>query len=190
VNLTTRFDDALAWASELHRHQRRKGSGVPYVAHVMAVSSIVLEDGGDEDTAIAALLHDAIEDCGVTAEAIAARFGADVAAIVVACTDGSGHPKPPWKLRKDRAMAQLSDASLDVRALRVAAADKLHNVQSLLRDLENKGPSDWWPFTASPEQTLWYYAGMHAIIAARLMDSRLPDRLGHAVAELREKLAP
>lgn len=183
--LTDRFGEALRWANELHRHQSRKGGSIPYVSHVLAVASLVLEDGGDEDTAIAALLHDAIEDCGLKPEDIELRFGPAVRAMVVACTDSDQVAKAPWRIRKERALAQLGAAGIDPRALRVAAADKLHNVTSLLTDLEEDGPRVWTRFRASPADTLWYYEQMHHTISARLTESRLPNRLAAAIERLR-----
>ena len=102
-----RYTDALGWAAELHRGQRRKGKPVPYIAHLIAVSALVWEDGGSENQAIAGLLHDAIEDAGQSQASIAARFGEEVAAIVVDCTDTAGPVEPgaekePWLLRKTR----------------------------------------------------------------------------------------
>ena len=120
-----RYTDALGWASELHRRKSRKGKPVPYISHLMAVRAMVWEDGGDEDQAIAALLHDAIEDAGVSAEQIAARCGDRVASIVVDCTDTSGAVDPggqkePWLLRKTRYIASLEHKP--VESLLVTAA--------------------------------------------------------------------
>ncbi len=131
--MTSRFEDALVLAAQLHREQRRKGSNVPYVSHLLAVSSLVIEHGGDEDQAIAALLHDAIEDQGgprARAE-ILRRFGERVTGIVEGCTDSQTIPKPPWKERKLAYIAGISEKSPSV--LLVCAADKLHNARSILR---------------------------------------------------------
>ncbi len=132
--LTHRFDGALAFASDAHRSQTRKGSGVPYIAHLMSVSALVIEHGGDEDRAIAALLHDAVEDQGGAemAARIEARFGARVARIVQECSDSEGDPKPEWQVRKTRYIAGIATKSDE--ACLVTSADKLHNARSILAD--------------------------------------------------------
>src|SRR4051794_14565870 len=131
---SSRFEDALVYATRLHAQQVRKGSGVPYIAHLLAVTAIAMEYGADEDTAIAALLHDAVEDQGgaATREAIRRRFGERVVAIVDGCTDTEVTPKPPWRARKDAYVAHVLVAPPDVRL--VSAADKLHNARSILAD--------------------------------------------------------
>lgn len=138
--LTERYRDALALTFELHQRQERKGSGVPYVAHVLGVSSLVLEHGGDEDEAIAALLHDAVEDQGgaATLARIAAGFGARVADIVRGCSDSMGEPKPPWRERKEHYLAHLGSASTSVRL--VSSCDKLYNARTILADLRAGAP--------------------------------------------------
>ena len=112
-----RFDDALPYAARLHRDQVRKGSGIPYITHLLAVAAIVGEHGGGEDEVIAALLHDAVEDQGgqPRLEEIRARYGDAVAAIVWGCTDADTIPKPPWRARKEAYVAHLADASPGVR---------------------------------------------------------------------------
>jgi (p)ppGpp synthase/HD superfamily hydrolase len=125
--LSERFEQAVVLACRLHATQRKKGTGVPYVAHLLGVTSLVLEDGGDEDHAIAAVLHDAIEDQNLAEQQIEERFGARVRAIVVGCTDAFEQPKPPWRARKETYLAHLREAPEDV--LRVSAADKLHNAR-------------------------------------------------------------
>lgn len=160
MHLTTRFDEALRLAARLHREQTRKHSHVPYLAHLLAVAALVLECGGSEDEAIAALLHDALEDQGdaVTLEGIEARFGPTVASIVEACSDAQQQPKPPWRQRKVAHVERMTRASPSVRL--VALADKLHNAGSILRDHTLLGPSVWNRFTAGREGTLWYYRAM------------------------------
>ena len=154
--LSPRFDQALAWAAELHRSQKRKGGQVPYVAHLLAVSALVLEAGGDEDEAIAALLHDAVEDQGgpPTRAAIEERFGPRVAAIVDGCTDTDQIPKPPWKARKTAFLQALAQADASVRL--VVGADKLHNATCTLHDLRREGPVVWDRFRGR-ENAIWYY---------------------------------
>jgi (p)ppGpp synthase/HD superfamily hydrolase len=158
-----RFDDALLFTAALHREQRRKGSGVAYLSHLLAVAALVMEDGGDEDEAIAALLHDAIEDHAehVDHAAIRARFGERVAAMVADCTDTPadylGGEKPPWMPRK---RAYIEHIRSGPPALRVALADKLHNARCILRDLRYADDSVWDRFSASREETLWYYRSL------------------------------
>lgn len=134
IALSERFEEALAYAVRLHASQNRKGTETPYVAHLLGVVALVLEDGGDEDEAIAALLHDAIEDQGdkVTLEQVRSRFGERVARIVQGCTDADTIPKPPWKKRKESYVEHVRHAPPDVR--RVSLADKLNNAQAILRD--------------------------------------------------------
>jgi (p)ppGpp synthase/HD superfamily hydrolase len=155
--LTKRFDEALVYASRLHAEQRRKGTDIPYVAHLLAVAAIVLEDGGNEDEAIAALLHDAVEDQGgdVTRQEIRRRFGDKVVEIVNGCTDAEVVPKPPWLERKKRYLEHLKGAAPEV--LRVSAADKLHNARAVLADLRRHGHAVWGRFNGGREGTLWYY---------------------------------
>ncbi len=157
TELTDRFNDALVYASELHATQRRKGPGCPYIAHLLGVCSLVLEDGGDEDTAIAALLHDAVEDQGgkFALEAIEERFGPDVASIVLACSDSYTLPKPPWRERKESFISSLSDKSES--ALRVISADKLYNARTVLIDLRQIQDAIWLRFQGGKAGSLWYY---------------------------------
>ncbi|MGA2796230.1 MAG: HD domain-containing protein [Thermoguttaceae bacterium] len=157
MQLTARFNDALQYAVQLHAGQVRKVSGEPYVAHLLGVTSLALDYGADEDEAIAALLHDAIEDQGgiATGEEIERRFGPAVAAIVRGCTDSDTMPKPPWQERKDVFLARLVHASPSIRL--VVASDKLHNVRSLLRDYRSQGEAIWRHFKGGREKTLWYY---------------------------------
>jgi len=155
--LSARFEDALIYASRLHARQVRKGNGVPYVSHLLGVCSLVLEFGGDEDQAIAALLHDAVEDQGgdATRQEIRRRFGERVAAIVDGCSDSDTMPKPPWKPRKEAYIASLRKATVDVRL--VSAADKVHNVRTLTADYRQLGETLWSRFRGGKEGTLWYY---------------------------------
>ena len=181
--LTQRFTDALAYATEVHAGQSRKGTSVPYVAHVLGVCALVLEDGGGEDEAIAALLHDAVEDGGgrPRLEDIRRRFGDRVAGIVWACSDTDETPKPPWKERKARYIAHVREAGPDAR--RVSCADKLHNARSILRDYRALGERLWDRFNASAEDNLWYYRAL--VEAFRQPDrSSLVDELERVVGEL------
>lgn len=182
----TGLAQAAALAFRLHGGQRRKGTAIPYVSHLMAVTALVLEHGGDEEQAIAALLHDAIEDCGAEHEAeIRACFGPRVAAIVRACTDAEVRPKPPWRARKEAYLAHLEEAGAD--ALLVSACDKLHNARAIVEDLRALGPAMMTRFNAGRYGTLWYYRAL-ADAFARLMPGRLAGELEMAVAEM-ERLA-
>ncbi len=155
-----RFEDALVYAHQLHARQKRKGTHIPYIAHLLAVTAIVIENGGTEDEAIAALLHDAVEDQGgaKTREEIRRRFGDKVASIVDGLTDTDQTPKPPWRKRKEDYIAHLNHASPAV--LRVSLADKLHNAQSILHDYRIEGEHVWKRFTGGKEGTLWYYRAL------------------------------
>ena len=151
-----RFEQALVLAHQLHADQVRKGTQIPYVAHLLAVTSIVIENGGSEDEAIAALLHDAIEDQGgsKTRAEIRRRFGDNVVAIVDGCTDTDRFPKPPWRKRKEEYIEHVRHASSSVRL--VSLADKLHNARSILADYRVVGESLWKRLTGVKEGTLWY----------------------------------
>jgi (p)ppGpp synthase/HD superfamily hydrolase len=183
VPLTDRFDEALTYASDVHRTQTRKGDGVPYVAHVLAAASLVLEFGGDEDQAIAALLHDAAEDAGGADRVrdIRARFGARVADIVEVCSDTLEDPKPPWRDRKETFLERLETAPAD--ALLVIAADKLHNAGSILRDLRRVGETVWDRFSAGRDSQLWYYRRLTSILILRL-PGPLTDEFAATVEQL------
>lgn len=158
--LTDRFDEALGYASRLHREQRRKGSDIPYVSHLLGVASIALEIGADEDQAIAALLHDAVEDQGgaLRLAEIRARFGDRVARIVADCTDTDLEPKPPWRARKERYIAALATKPAD--SLLVSLADKTHNARAILDDLAVSGGAVWTRFTGGKDGSLWYYRAL------------------------------
>ena len=158
--LTERFDDALAYASRIHRTQLRKVSGVPYVSHLLAVAAIALENGADEDQAIAALLHDAVEDQGglERLEDIRSRFGDAVAQMVADCSDSHEEPKPAWGPRKEAYIASLAHKSL--RSLAVSLADKTHNVSTINADLRAVGGSVWDRFTGGKDGSLWYYRAL------------------------------
>jgi len=141
----------------MHAGQGRKHSCVPYLAHLMGVAATVLEAGGDEDLAIAALLHDVVEDCGgrPMLKEVQRRFGKRVARIVDGCTDAYESPKPPWRERKENYIAHLEKADKDTRL--VSAADKLNNVRSILIDYREVGEFVWERFNGGREGTLWYY---------------------------------
>jgi (p)ppGpp synthase/HD superfamily hydrolase len=158
ASLGPRFHQALAFASLLHQEQRRKGPRpAPYVGHLLGVCAIVLENGGTEDEAIAALLHDAVEDQGGerTAQRIREAFGDEVARIVVACSDATTVPKPPWRARKEGFHAHL--CTQDAAVMLVSAADKLDNARATRRDLARDGEAFWATFNASKADSLWNY---------------------------------
>lgn len=185
--LTERFEQALLYATRLHAAQTRKESGIPYIAHLFAVTSLVLEDGGDEDEAIAALLHDAVEDQGGLRilEDIRRRYGDRVASIVDGCTDSYTIPKPPWRKRKEAYIDHLKTANPALR--RVSLADKLHNARSILNDLHRQGNKVWRRFHGGKQGTLWYYRSLVAIFED-LDDSPMVNDLRQAV-ETMERLA-
>lgn len=156
--LGDRFEGALVMMYRLHRSQVRKGSPVPYVAHLLGVAALVLEDGGDEDEAIAALLHDAMEDHGLRRDVLRLRFGDRVCGIVEGCTESVVVPRLPWRERKLLHLAKVEGATVSVR--RVTMADKLHNVRSFLVEYERFGPELWGRFGGGREGTIWYYREM------------------------------
>ena len=157
---TARFEAALVYAHQVHQDQRRKGTGIPYIAHILGVAALAMEYGATEDEAIAALLHDAAEDGGgeATLAEIRARFGDAVADIVFGCSDSlveDPEDKLPWRDRKENYLAHLDTASASVCL--VSAADKLHNVRSIMRDYREHGEEIWDRFQGRRDGTLWYY---------------------------------
>jgi (p)ppGpp synthase/HD superfamily hydrolase len=183
IKLGPRFLRAFLFAAEKHKGQTRKASTIPYIAHLMGVASLVLEAGGDEDLAIAALLHDVVEDCGGVPmrKEVRRRFGKRVAAIVDGCTDADTDPKPPWRERKEQYLRHLKTADADTRL--VSAADKLNNVRSILSDYRAVGESVWSRFKGGREGTLWYYRTLLEIFL-RHPQNRITRDFELAVAEL------
>jgi (p)ppGpp synthase/HD superfamily hydrolase len=165
--LTDRFTQALTYATHLHTHQLRKGSTITYISHLLSVAALVLEDGGDEDSAIAALLHDAIEDQGglPTRIQIHQQFGDYVTQLIDACTESDTYPKPSWKQRKLQYLQQLQHIPDD--AIRITLADKLHNARSILRDLQISPEQTWQKFNAPPADILWFYQSCLTILQKR-----------------------
>ncbi|MEZ5102526.1 MAG: HD domain-containing protein [Thermoleophilia bacterium] len=174
---------ALAFALEAHGEQVRKGTDVPYVSHLLAVAGLVLEDGGGEEDAIAALLHDAVEDAGgqATLARIRREFGEGVARVVEACSDADVLPKPPWRGRKEAYLARLETAPDEV--LRVSLADKLHNARSIVADRRALGEAIWDRFNAPRADQLWYYRAL-ADVFARRRPGRAADELAAIVRQL------
>jgi (p)ppGpp synthase/HD superfamily hydrolase len=167
--LTEKIAKALALAVEAHDGQKRKGTNIPYIAHPMGVASIALDHGADEEQAMAALLHDAVEDGGAHyAKRIREQFGDRVADIVYGCTDGipdANGQKEAWKPRKERYISHLQKATDDV--LLVSGSDKLHNARAIVEDLLQIGPAVFDRFTASQEQTIWYYETLAGVFTQR-----------------------
>ncbi len=172
ARLSKRFEDALVYAAQLHASQTRKGTDIPYVSHLMAVSSLVIEAGGTEDEAIAALLHDGPEDQGglPISKEIRNRFGESVGHIVSSCSDTFDQIKPAWHQRKQDYLDHLADADASVRL--VSCADKLHNARAILADYRRHGEALWDRFNAGREDILWYYGEL-----ARISVERGPQRL-------------
>ena len=181
--LGERFEDALQFAAGAHRTQVRKGSGIPYVGHLLGVCSLVIEDCGSEDEVIAALLHDAVEDQGGhnMLEHIRARFGDQVAQIVEACSDTMENPKPPWRTRKETYLEHLAHQSQS--ALRVSLADKLFNARAILRDYRVVGDEIWARFRTGQDDQLWYYRQL-ADRFTTLLPSPMATELSEVVDEL------
>jgi (p)ppGpp synthase/HD superfamily hydrolase len=187
VKLGPRFLRAFTFAAEKHKGQTRKASTIPYIAHLMGVASLVLEAGGDEDLAIAALLHDVVEDCGGAPmlKEVRHRFGKHVAKVVDGCTDADTYLKALWRERKEKYIAHLKSADADTRL--VSAADKLNNVRSILSDYRAIGESVWSRFNGGREGTLWYYRTLRDEFL-RHQRNRITRELELAVNEL-ESLA-
>jgi (p)ppGpp synthase/HD superfamily hydrolase len=180
--LTNRFDDAFRHAHRLHRTQLRKGTPIPYISHLVTVAALVIEHGGNEDQAIAALLHDAAEDQGgeATLAEIRTLFGDGVAAIVADCTDAWVEPKPDWRPRKEAYLAILPDKPAS--SLLVSLADKTHNAEAILFDHRTIGDGIWDRFNGGAVGTRWYYGALADIFADK-MPGRLSDRLSRAVSQ-------
>jgi (p)ppGpp synthase/HD superfamily hydrolase len=186
MKLSDKYVDALAYSFALHRAQVRKGSNVPYFAHLIGVSSLVLEHGGDETAAIAALLHDAAEDQGgrEILVQVEQRFGPEVSAIVEACSDSLESFKPPWKERKSKYVEHLHLASPEAQL--VSACDKLYNARAILSDYRELGESIWTRFTGGREGVLWYY---EALANAFTIENPAVDELRRTVERLRAAVA-
>lgn len=170
--LTHRFDEALRQAADLHRGDKRKGTEIPYLAHLLSVAGIALTHGATEDEAIAALLHDAIEDVNHPKEQIARDFGPAVADIVAACSDTDQTPKPPWEQRKRDYLAHLPEASTST--LLVSASDKLDNARAILLDYRQLGDDLFDRFQGGKSGTLWYY---RSLVEVYRQTDRVPPAL-------------
>lgn len=186
--LSPKFALALQFANEIHSTQVRKGVGAPYISHLMAVSALALEYGGNETQAIAALLHDSAEDCGgrPMLETVRVLFGDDVATIVESCTDTFDDPKPAWRPRKEAYLKAM--ALKPATAKLVACADKLHNLSNTLRDIEIDGAAAWTEkMKSSPngaaDKQVWYYIGCLKALSTSWTHPIL-DEFGRAVLRL------
>lgn len=183
VVFSDRLDRAFGLARQLHQMQSRKGTATPYLAHLLSVCALVIEDGGDEDQAIAALLHDAVEDQGglETLAIIRREFGERAAIIVEHCSDSFETPKGPWKQRKEQYLAHLKDAPPE--ALRVSLADKLHNARAIVNDLRMQGSPLWERFNGKREGTLWYYRSLVKVFR-QVGRSPMVEELARVVDEI------
>lgn len=187
--LTHRFESTLSFAFRLHQNQYRKQSKVPYISHLLAVTAIVLENDGTEDQAIAALLHDAVEDQGgfETLNKIEEHYGGDVAKIVEGCSDSFTDPKPPWEERKSTYLIKIKGSSDAIQL--VSLADKVHNARSILRDIQTGEIGIWDKFNGGKDGTLWYYQSLVEVFK----DSRFRDlfvefhQLVNTIVELSEE---
>lgn len=181
--LSDRFTNAIKLAAQLHSSQLRKGTNIPYISHLLGVTSLVLEHGGNEDEAIAAMLHDAVEDQGgwETLALIESQFGANVAAIVRGCTDSYETPKPAWRIRKENYLKHLAEADSSVHL--VSNADKLHNARAILNDLRICRESVWQRFNGGREGTIWYYKSL-ANTFQELNGGALANELNRVVSEI------
>jgi (p)ppGpp synthase/HD superfamily hydrolase len=183
TKLTGRFEEALQYAFRLHANQARKKTGRPYVGHLLGVAALVLQYDGDEEQAVAALLHDAVEDCGgwPRLEEIRRKYGERAAHIVEGCTNSFEEPKPPWRSRKEKYLAHVPHADADTRL--VSAADKLHNVREILMDYRAHSEAVWERFSGGREGSLWYY---RALVSAfcDAWSHPIVEELDRAVSEL------
>lgn len=191
--LTARFQRAFAVACDVHAGQLRKGTRIPYLAHVMSVAALVLEHGGGEDAAIGGLLHDAVEDSGDGTRMerqIREQFGDHVAGIVVGCSDAvavPGQPKPPWQDRKAAYIDRLAGED-DPDVLLVSACDKLHNARAIVADLRAVGPVMWDRFKAGPAAQLWYYQSLASCYQGRV-PAALSDELNRTIRQMQDLAA-
>ena len=183
AHLTRRYAEAVEYAARLHADQVRKSTSIPYIAHLLSVSALVIDDGGSEDEAIAALLHDAAEDQGgeETLRDIRADFGERVAEIVLGCTDSMEDPKPEWHGRKQRYLDHLEDA--DEGTLRVSLADKVDNARAIRRDFHEVGPAVFDRFKRPADEQLWYYRSLVDVFNRRYPGA-LAGELARTVDEI------
>ncbi len=182
--LSPQYERALQFAARAHRQQMRKGTDIPYITHVVHVSVVLLRYGFDEDVVIAGLLHDVVEDCGVTPQELEALFGANVARLVEAVSERKriGGVERSWEERKTEAIAHLRHGDSAVAALK--AADALHNIYSIVTDLALVGSAVWQRFKRGPDRMLWYYREILAVVRDTLGDHPIVAELARAIADL------
>jgi (p)ppGpp synthase/HD superfamily hydrolase len=188
MKLSRKFEEALVYATRVHGGQLRKKTKIPYIGHLLGVTAIAMEYGANETEAIAALLHDAVEDCGgpERQREIEEKFGSAVGEIVAGCTDTDQTPKPPWRERKEKYIAHLQSASASTRL--VSASDKLHNAQAILHNLREDGAEVWTRFNAGKEGALWYYRSLVSAFRKH-GDNALIDELDRVVTKMEELAA-
>jgi (p)ppGpp synthase/HD superfamily hydrolase len=183
MQLSPQFERALTYATRIHGGQLRKKTRIPYVAHILGVAAIAMEYGANETEAIAALLHDAVEDCGGAKRLhdIERKFGKDVARIVEDCTDTDQTPKPPWLERKKAYLAHVRYASMPTKL--VSASDKLHNVRAILMDYRKEGERLWSRFSRGKQGALWYYRALVDALSGKRIQP-LVQELNRTLTEL------
>jgi (p)ppGpp synthase/HD superfamily hydrolase len=183
MHLTSRFNEAMTYASKLHSSQKRKSTDVPYLSHLLGVTALTLQFGGDEDQAIAALLHDAVEDQGglKTLDEIEKKYGRRVARIVDGCSDSYNFPKKPWLERKKEYIKKLETEPPETRL--VSLADKVDNARAIILNLREEGRSTWNKFKGGREGSLWYYREVSAVFS-RLGNDPLTHEFARLVAEM------
>jgi (p)ppGpp synthase/HD superfamily hydrolase len=188
MKLSRQFEKALVYATRAHGDQTRKKTGIPYIAHILGVTAIAMEYGANETEAIAALLHDAVEDCGGEKRLrdIEKKFGKAVAKIVDGCTDTYETPKPPWRERKEAYLAHLKDSDSATRL--VSASDKLHNTRAILAELRRHGLEVFGRFSGKKDGTLWYYRALVTAFREHGDHTDLVDELDRVVTQI-EKLS-
>jgi (p)ppGpp synthase/HD superfamily hydrolase len=188
MKLSRQFEKALVYATRAHSDQTRKKTGIPYIAHILGVTAIAMEYGANEIEAIAALLHDAVEDCGGAKRLrdIERKFGKTVTKIVDGCTDTYETPKPPWRERKEAYLAHLKDSNSATRL--VSASDKLHNTRAILAELRRHGLEVFGRFSGKKDGTLWYYRALVTAFREHGDHTDLVDELDRVVTQI-EKLS-
>jgi len=188
MKLSRQFEKALVYATRAHGDQTRKKTGIPYIAHILGVTAIAMEYGANETEAIAALLHDAVEDCGGERRLrdIERKFGKGVAKIVDGCTDTYEKPKPPWLERKKNYIAHLKDSDSSTRL--VSASDKLHNTRAILAELRRDGLEVFGRFSGKKDGTLWYYRALVTAFREHRDHGDLVDELDRVATQI-EKLS-
>ena len=183
MQLSPQFEKALTYATRIHGGQLRKKTRIPYIAHILGVAAIAMEYGANETEAIAALLHDAVEDCGGAKRLrdIERKFGKDVARIVEGCTDTDQTPNPAWLERKMAYVAHVRRAPMPTKL--VSASDKLHNVRAILMDYRKEGERLWSRFNRGKQGALWYYRALVSAFNGKRIQP-LVQELGRTVTEL------